>query len=265
MGQDALSIGANVFQFFTRNPRGSQAKAIQPKDVEALLNLAKENDFGPMVAHAPYTLNPASVEPKISSLAREILRDDFQRLSLTPEAFYNLHPGCHLGRGSEAGMASTMELLNAIYPEDASTMILLETMAGKGTEIGRRFEELAHMLSQFKFPERMGVCFDTCHVHDAGYDLVNDLEGVLHEFDQVVGLNRIKAIHLNDSLNPKASHKDRHAKLGEGRMGLDALIRVISHPKLAGRPIILETPNDLSGYAKEIQLIKQTLSLDTGK
>jgi deoxyribonuclease-4 len=261
MGQEALGLGANVFQFFTRNPRGSKAKALKPEDVAALLKLTEEKGFGPLVAHAPYTLNTASVDPRTQGLAQDILKDDFERLAFMPKVLYNLHPGCHLGRGAQAGMDSTMELLNNAYPDNLENPILLETMAGKGTELGRTFEELAYMLAKFKFPERVGVCFDTCHVHDAGYDLINDLEGVLEEFDRVVGLKKIKAIHLNDSLNPKSSHKDRHAKLGEGQMGLDTLIKVISHPQLAGRPIILETPNDLPGYAKEIRLLKETLGL----
>jgi deoxyribonuclease-4 len=258
-GQEALTVGANVFQFFTRNPRGASAKKFDPQDAAALLKLALENGFGPLVAHAPYTLNLASVDPRVASLARDVLRDDFQRLASFPGTLYNLHPGCHLGRGAREGMDSAMELLSEAYPEDSETVVLLETMAGKGSEIGRTFEELAYMLEKFKRPERIGVCFDSCHAHDAGYDLVEDLEGVLAEFDRVVGLKRILAIHLNDSQNLKGAHKDRHAKLDEGRIGLAALAKFASHPRLAGRPIILETPNDPPGFAREIRLLREYL------
>jgi deoxyribonuclease-4 len=261
MGRQALELGANTFQFFTRNPRGSRAKAIDNDDVRAFLDLAVVNGFGPLVAHAPYTLNPASIDPKISELARIILTDDFNRLSLLPGVFYNFHPGCHLGRGAEAAMDTAIELLNEVFPENLNNTVLLETMAGKGTEIGRTFEELAYMLGKFKCPERIGVCFDTCHVFDGGYDLVGDLDGVLKEFERTVGLTKIKAVHLNDSLNALSSRKDRHAKIGEGQIGLEALVKVISHPKLVNRPVILETPNDLDGYAVEIKLLKKELGL----
>jgi deoxyribonuclease-4 len=258
-GQEALSLGANCFQFFTRNPRGSRAKPISVKDALGLLALAKSNGFGPLVAHAPYTLNLSSVDPRVAALAKDFLKDDAARLALLPGALYNLHPGCHLGRGAEAGMDSAMSLLNEAWPKESTTTVLLETMAGKGSEIGRTFEELAFMLSRFKNPDKIGVCFDTCHAHEAGYDLVNDLEGVLAEFDRLIGLERILAIHLNDSLNPLGAHKDRHAKIGQGAIGLTALAKVVSHPNLAGRPIILETPNDSPGYAEEIRLIRMTL------
>jgi deoxyribonuclease-4 len=262
MGQEAIKLGANTLQFFTRNPRGSRAKELVDSDVAGFLSLSQEQGFGPIVAHAPYTLNPAAFEPRIASLAKTILTDDFKRLSQLPGVLYNLHPGSHLGHGPEAGMDQTMDLLNAVYPEDGQTVILLETMAGKGNEIGRNFEELAYMVGKFKFPEKIGVCLDTCHIHDGGYDIVGDLDGVLADFDRTVGLNKLLAIHLNDSLNPLNSHKDRHAKIGEGTIGLKALVKIITHPKLSGRPIILETPNDLPGYEREIKLLKKEAGLN---
>jgi deoxyribonuclease-4 len=260
-GKEAESLGANVFQFFTRNPRGSQAKKLDPKDAKALISFAKEKGFGPLVAHAPYILNPASNDERIRNLARGVLLDDFKRLAFFPGAMYNLHPGCHMGRGSEAAMEATMDLLNETYPRESEITVLLETMAGKGTEIGWSFKELAYMLERFKAPEKIGVCFDSCHVSDAGYDLFGDLDGVLAEFDQEVGVERILAIHLNDSQNLKGSRKDRHAKIGEGNLGLNALVKFIGHPLLKGRPIILETPNDPAGYAHEIRLLKDALGL----
>jgi deoxyribonuclease-4 len=261
LGREALSLGANTCQFFTRNPRGARGRELRPTDVASFLQLAAAHGFGPMVAHAPYTLNPASQDPRVASLAQDILRDDFRRLALMPGIFYNLHPGCHLGRGAQAGMDKAMELLSQVYPEDGKTVVLLETMAGKGTELGRDFAELAYMLGRFQYPDRIGVCLDTCHVHDAGYDLIEDLEGVLREFDQTIGLARLKVIHLNDSLSPRGARKDRHAKIGQGLIGLSTLARLISHPSLAGRPVVLETPNDPPGFAAEIELIRKTLGL----
>jgi deoxyribonuclease-4 len=259
-GEEALELGANVFQFFTRNPRGGKAKELNLKDLAALIELTKKEGFGPLVAHAPYTLNPASLDPKVSQFARLALKEDLERLENFPGVLYNLHPGCHLGRGEKAGLDATMELLNEVSP-GFKTMILLETMAGKGTELGQTFESLKYALTKFHDQKRIGVCFDVCHVHDAGYDLVDDLEGVIAEFDRVVGLDKLMALHLNDSKNPKGSRKDRHAKIGEGQIGQEALVKIISHPLLAGRPIILETPNEPVGYAKEIRLLKDALEV----
>ncbi|MDR1871045.1 MAG: deoxyribonuclease IV [Deltaproteobacteria bacterium] len=264
-GKEAIGLGANVFQFFTRNPRGSKAKELDLEDVQALLRLAKEEGFGPLVAHAPYTLNPASFVPRVAKITRDLLGDDFVRLASLPGAFYNLHPGNYLDKDPQAGMDQTMALLNEIYPKDSKTVVLLETMAGKGTEIGRSFEELAYMLERFKRPEMIGVCLDTCHIFDAGYDIVADLDGVVKALDKVIGLDKLKAIHLNDSLNEMGSRKDRHAKIDEGQIGLTALVAVLAHPQLSGRPVILETPNELPGYAKEIKLLKDSLAKGQGQ
>lgn len=260
MGRTALSIGANTFQFFTRNPRGSKAKAIDPADVAAFLALAAENEFGTLVAHAPYTINPCSKDEHTREFARMTLADDLKRMEHLPGNVYNFHPGSHTGQGMETGIAQIAETLNAILTPGLRTTVLLETMSGKGSEVGGRFEELREILDRCERPERLGVCLDTCHVHDAGYDLVNDLDGVLTEFDRVIGLSRLRALHINDSKNPCGAHKDRHEVIGGGYIGLEALRRVVWHPALAGLPMVLETPNELSGYAAEIRLLRENVN-----
>lgn len=256
MGRDALNIGADTFQFFTRNPRGSRAKAIDPEDARALRALAEEHRFAVLLAHAPYTLNACSADAGTREFARETMADDLERMEYLPGSCYNFHPGSHTGQGAETGIAQIAAMLNAILKPEQSTTVLLETMAGKGTEVGRSFEELRAILDRVELREKMGVCLDTCHVSDAGYDIINDLDGVLEEFDRVIGLERLRAVHLNDSKNPPGSHKDRHEKIGEGQIGFEALARIINHPKLRGLPFYLETPNDLDGYAREIALLR---------
>ena len=256
MGRTALSIGANTFQFFTRNPRGSKAKAIDPADVAAFLALAAENEFGTLVAHAPYTINPCSKDEHTREFARMTLADDLKRMEHLPGNVYNFHPGSHTGQGMETGIAQIAETLNAILTPDIRTTVLLETMSGKGSEVGSRFEELREIIDRVELSDKLGVCLDTCHVSDAGYDIADDLDGVLTEFDRVIGLERLKAVHINDSLNPRGTHKDRHARIGEGCLGAEALGRVVRHPALQGLPFVLETPNELAGYAREIALLK---------
>ncbi len=256
MGRTALSIGANTFQFFTRNPRGSKAKAIDPADVAAFLVLAAENEFGTLVAHAPYTINPCSKDEHTREFARMTLADDLKRMEHLPGNVYNFHPGSHTGQGMETGIAQIAETLNAILTPGLRTTVLLETMSGKGSEVGSRFEELREIIDRVELSDKLGVCLDTCHVSDAGYDIADDLDGVLTEFDRVIGLERLKAVHINDSLNPRGSHKDRHARIGEGCLGAEALGRVVRHPALQGLPFVLETPNELAGYAREIALLK---------
>lgn len=257
MGKEALELGADVFAFFTRNPRGGKAKAIDPEDVRAFLALKESHGIGRLVAHAPYTLNPCAARDEVRRFAREAMTDDLQRMEYTPGNYYNLHPGSHVGQGAERGIALIAELLNEVITPEQTTTVLLETMSGKGTEVGRSFEELAAILAQLRHPEKVGICLDTCHVWDGGYDIVSDLTGVLQHFDTVIGLERLRAIHLNDSLNPLASHKDRHARLGEGCIGLDALTAIVRHPRLRELPFILETPNDHDGYAREIACMRQ--------
>lgn len=257
MGRTALSIGANTFQFFTRNPRGSRAKAIDPKDAEAFLALAKENGFGTLVAHAPYTINPCSKDEHTREFARMTLADDLKRMEHIPGNVYNFHPGSHTGQGIETGIGQIAETLNAILTPDIRTTVLLETMSGKGSEVGSRFEELREIIDRVELSDKLGVCLDTCHVSDAGYDIADDPDGVLTEFDRVIGLDRLRAVHVNDSLNPRSSHKDRHARIGEGCLGAEALGRVVRHPALQGLPFVLETPNELPGYAREIALLKE--------
>lgn len=256
MGRTALSIGANTFQFFTRNPRGSKAKAIDPADVAAFLALAAENEFGTLVAHAPYTINPCSKDEHTREFARMTLADDLKRMEHLPGNVYNFHPGSHTGQGMETGIAQIAETLNAILTPDIHTTVLLETMSGKGSEVGSRFEELREIIDRVALSDKLGVCLDTCHVSDAGYDIADDLDGVLTEFDRVIGLERLKAVHINDSLNPRGTHKDRHARIGEGCLGAEALGRVVRHPALQGLPFVLETPNELPGYAREIARLK---------
>lgn len=256
MGMEALSIGANYFQFFTRNPRGSKAKEIDPEDVLRLRKLMHENNISGALAHAPYTLNPASKDEKVRQFAEEVMRDDLQRLELMPGTFYNLHPGSHVGQGIDEGIRLVIDLLNKVMWKDQKTIVLLEAMAGKGTELGRSFEELKMILDGVEHKDRIGVCIDSCHISDAGYDIVNDLDGVLEEFDRIIGLNWLKAVHINDSINEIGSGKDRHAKIGEGTLGLDTFERLINHPSLRDLPFVLETPNDIEGYKKEIELLK---------
>lgn len=256
MGKQALKLGADTFAFFTRNPRGGKAKEIDPSDVEAFLLLKEKNGFGPLVAHAPYTMNPCAAKENVRQFTKEMLADDLKRMEYIPGNFYNLHPGSHVGQGEETGIRLIAEVLNEAMTKEQQTTVLLETMAGKGTEIGRSFEQLRAILDQVKCQEKIGVCLDTCHVWDAGYDIVGDLDGVLEEFDRVIGLDRLYAVHLNDSKNDRESHKDRHEKLGEGYLGKEAIERIINHPKLQGRPFILETPNDDDGWTEEIAMLR---------
>lgn len=255
MGETALEIGADTFQFFTRNPRGSQAKDIDPQDAAALRALMEEHRFAPVIAHAPYTLNPASADEKTREFAWQTMQDDLKRMEYLPGNLYNFHPGSHVGQGIEKGIELIIAMLNEILTKNQTTTVLLETMAGKGSEIGRSFDELKRILDGVKLNEKMGVCLDTCHVHDAGYSLAV-LDGTLTEFDKQIGLSRLKAVHLNESLNPRGAHKDRHAVIGQGQIGTDVLTRVINHPALRNLPFCLETPNDLAGYAGEIKLLR---------
>ena len=256
MGKEADSINATTFQFFTRNPRGGKAKDIDPTDVDKFLSYAKEHDIQKILAHAPYTLNACSADEGIRVFAKETMADDLRRMEYTPGNCYNFHPGSHVGQGAEIGITMIADMLNEILTADMTTTVLLETMAGKGSEVGKEFEELREIIDRVELKEKMGVCLDTCHVWDGGYDIVNDLDGVIARFDDVIGLDRLKAIHLNDSMNVLGAHKDRHAKIGEGEIGLDALVRVINHPCLKNLPFYLETPNEIPGYAKEINLLR---------
>ncbi len=262
MGETAQSIGANTFQFFTRNPRGGKAKDLDMADVNAFLAFAEEHGIGQLVAHAPYTLNACGAEPRVREFAREVMADDLQRMEAVPGNYYNFHPGSHVGQGIDEGIRIIAELLNDLLTPDLHTTVLLETMAGKGSEVGGSFNELRRIIDALKLPEKVGVCLDTCHVNDAGYDVVGNLDGVLEEFDKNIGLQRLKAIHLNDSLNPLGAHKDRHAVIGGGHIGTEALARVINHPLLRNLPFLLETPNELDGYAREIALLKSLRTED---
>ena len=257
MGQEALAMKANTFAFFTRNPRGGRAKDIDLNDVKAFLTLAKEHQFAKLVAHAPYTMNLCAAKENVRTFANEMLADDLKRMESTPGNYYNFHPGSHVGQGSEQGITIIAEALNRVLSPDQTTTVLLETMAGKGTEVGRNFGELRAIIDRVELKDKLGVCLDTCHIWDGGYDIVNDLDGVLAEFDRTIGIDRLKAVHLNDSMNGLGTHKDRHAKIGEGNIGLAALTRVINHPHLRELPFILETPNDNSGYAKEIEILRE--------
>lgn len=256
MGKEALGIGANTFQFFTRNPRGGKAKAIDKKDVEALLEITKNNGFAKLLAHAPYTLNACSADEKTREFALGMMIDDLERMEYLPGNLYNFHPGSHVKQGVEVGINYIVDQLNAVIKPEQTTTILLETMAGKGTEIGRSFEEIAEIISRVELKDHMGVCLDTCHVYDAGYDIVKELDEVLEKFDKIIGLDKLCAIHLNDSKNPFESHKDRHEKIGEGSIGIDAITKIINHPKLRHLPFFLETPNEIEGHAEEIKLLK---------
>lgn len=257
MGKQAVKLGADTFAFFTRNPRGGRAKEINPEDVERFLEISRERGFAKLVAHAPYTLNACAAREEVRRFARETFADDLRRMEYTPGQYYNFHPGSHVGQGPEEGVRLIADMLNTCLTQEQTTTVLLETMAGKGTEMGRSFEELRQILDQVKLSEKMGVCLDTCHVWDAGYDIVQDLDGVLEQFDRIIGLHRLKAIHINDSMNPLGSRKDRHAKIGEGQIGLEAFCRIVRHPALQGLPFILETPNDDEGWAAEIALLRE--------
>ncbi len=257
MGERAAALGANTFAFFTRNPRGGSAKAIEESDIAAFHAFCAEHGIDKIVAHAPYTLNPCAEKPNVREFAHTVFADDLQRMEHTPGQYYNFHPGSHVGQGVETGIAKTAEVLNEVLFPDMHTTVLLETMAGKGSEIGATFEQLREILDRVTLNEHMGVCLDTCHVLDGGYDIVNDLDGVLTEFDKTIGLSRLKAVHLNNSMYGLSSHKDRHAKIVDGQMPLEAIVRVIRHPALRGLPFILETPNDEAGYAAEIALLRE--------
>ncbi len=257
MGKEALSIGANTFQFFTRNPRGGKAKDIDEKDIDELLKIMKENNFAKILAHAPYTLNGCSADENTRKFATEMMADDLVRMEYLPNNLYNFHPGSHVKQGIDVGIDYIVEMLNKVLKPEQTTTVLLETMAGKGTEIGRSFEEIAKIIDRVELNDHLGVCLDTCHVYDAGYDILNNLDNVLEEFDKIIGLDRLKAIHLNDSKNPFHSHKDRHEKIGEGSLGLEGISKIINHPKLRHLPFFLETPNELDGYKAEIELLRK--------
>ena len=257
MGREAVSIGANTFQFFTRNPRGGSARAVEEKDVAAYHAFAAESGIGVILAHAPYTLNGCSADPAIRDFATRTMKDDLCRMEYLPGNLYNFHPGSHVGQGVDAGIEMIAAMLNAILWEDMHTTVLLETMAGKGSEVGGSFEELRAILDRVALSGHMGVCLDTCHVHDAGYDIAGDLDGVLTRFDKAVGLDKIRAVHINDSKNPLGARKDRHEKIGLGAIGTEAILRVMTHPALRDKPFYLETPNELEGYAREIAMLKE--------
>ncbi|MDO4602466.1 MAG: deoxyribonuclease IV [Eubacteriales bacterium] len=257
MGRQMVKNGGNTLAFFTRNPRGGKAKELDMKDVEKFLAITEENHFGKLVAHAPYTMNACAAKEDLRDFAREIMTDDMKRMEATPGNYYNFHPGSHVGQGIEIGIQKIAEILNDVLTEEQSTTVLLETMAGKGSEVGGRFEEIRAIMELVEQKEKLGVCLDTCHVWDAGYDIVNHLDEVLEEFDRIIGLSNLKAIHLNDSMNGLGSHKDRHAKIGQGEIGLEALSAITRHPALKGIPFILETPNDDAGWAEEIALLRE--------
>lgn len=257
MAKQAVSIGANTFQFFTRNPRGGKAKEINEDDVKAFLQYSKEHEINKILAHAPYTLNACSADSGIREFAKNTMADDLKRMEYTPGNYYNFHPGSHVGQGVEVGIDFIAEMLNEILTKDQTTIVLLETMSGKGSEVGRNFEELKAIIDKVKLKDKLGVCLDTCHIWDGGYDVVNNFDGVLNEFDKIIGLEKLKAIHLNDSKNDLASHKDRHEKIGEGKIGLDAISKIINNDRIKDLPFYLETPNEIDGYEREIELLKK--------
>lgn len=260
MGKDAVSIGANTFAFFTRNPRGGKAKAISEPDIEGLKKILEEGGFGKLVAHAPYTLNPCSATDKTRDFALMAMKEDLERMEYLPGNYYNFHPGSHVGQGVDKGIELICDVLNQVMWEEQSTIVLLETMAGKGSEVGSKFEEIARIIEGTNIKDKIGVCLDTCHVSDGGYDINEHLEEVLDEFDRIIGLDKLKALHINDSKNPLGAHKDRHACIGDGYIGLENIIKVISHPKLIGLPCILETPQeDLDGYKNEITMLRDNI------
>lgn len=256
MAKEAISIGANTFQFFTRNPRGGQAKPIDENDIKAFLEYSKENGINVILAHAPYTLNACSADPEIREFAKNTMADDLKRMEYTPGNYYNFHPGSHVQQGVEIGTNYIIEMLNQVLTKEQTTTVLLETMAGKGSEIGRTFEEIKAIIDRVDLKEKLGVCLDTCHIWEGGYDIVTDFDSVLDEFDKVIGLDKLKTIHLNDSKNDKAAHKDRHEKIGEGKIGLDAITKIINNERVKDLPFYLETPNELDGYKKEIEMLK---------
>lgn len=260
MGKDALKLGADTLQFFTRNPRGANAKKIDENDTKAFVNLMQQNNFGKIIAHAPYTLNPCSADENTRNFALKIFKDDLSRMEYIPNNYYNFHPGSHTGQGVDIGINQIANMLNKSLTENQSTIVLLETMAGKGTEIGRSFQELQAIIDKVELKNKIGVCLDTCHIFDAGYDIVNNLDGVLKEFNSVIGLDRLKAVHLNDSKNAMGSHKDRHETIGNGNIGLSAMFKIVNHPLLQGLPFCLETPNDADGYKKEIQMLRENIN-----
>lgn len=261
MAKEAISINADTLQFFTRNPRGGRAKDIDEEDAGRYRRLAAEHGFGKVVAHAPYTLNPCSKDAKVREFAHMAMADDLMRMEYVPGNYYNFHPGSHVGQGTEKGIELISDLLNLILRPEQSTVVLLETMAGKGSEIGGKFEELRAIIDRVRLKDKIGVCLDTCHVHDAGYDIAKDIDGVLAEFDSVIGLEKLKAIHINDSKNPLGAAKDRHAKIGEGYIGKEAFARIINHPLLQGLPFVLETPQeDLAGYGREIEMLRNMIT-----
>ncbi len=257
MGKQAIKLGANTFAFFTRNPRGGKAKEIDREDVDKLLTLMQEHQFGKLVAHAPYTMNLCAARENVRSFSIEMFRDDMQRMEYVPGNYYNFHPGSHVGQGAEKGIEMIAEALNDVLFEQQQTTVLLETMAGKGSEVGRSFQELRQIIDRVELDEKLGVCLDTCHIWDGGYDIVDHLDDVLQEFDDIIGLDRLKAVHLNDSMNPREAHKDRHEKIGQGHLGIEAITRIINHPALKELPFILETPNDDEGYRAEIALLRK--------
>ena len=257
MAKQAVEIGANTFQFFTRNPRGGQAKPIDEKDVQEFLQYSKQNGIEVILAHAPYTLNACSADEKIREFAKMIMSDDLKRMEYTPGNYYNFHPGSHVGQGVEVGIEYIVDMLNGILTPEQTTIVLLETMSGKGSEIGRSFEELKTIIDKVHLKDKIGVCLDTCHIWDGGYDVVNDFDNVLDEFDKIIGLDKLKAIHLNDSMNDFEAHKDRHAKIGEGKIGLDAIVKIINNDRIKDLPFFLETPNELDGYKKEIEILRK--------
>ena len=258
MGNQAKQIGANTFAFFTRNPRGGSAKQVNPEDANKFLESC--SNFGKLVAHAPYTMNPCSADEKIREFSKNAMADDLKRMEFIPNNYYNFHPGSHVKQGAEIGIELISKQLNEVLTPEQSTIVLLETMSGKGSEVGRNFEEIRAIIDRVELNNKLGVCLDTCHIWDGGYDIVNNPDGVIEEFDRIIGLNRLKAIHLNDSLNPLGSHKDRHAKIGAGYIGADALVKFINRSELKGLPVILETPNDMDGYAKEIKFLRENYS-----
>lgn len=256
MGKEALSLGANTFQYFTRNPRGGKVRTFDEADMKALEAFMAEHNFGKILGHAPYTLNACAADPSLRQFAKNMMREDLERLEFLPNQLYNFHPGSHVKQGVDQGIEYIVEALNEVMFEGMHTTVLLETMAGKGTEVGRTFEEIARIIDGVKLKDYIGVCMDTCHIHEGDYDIIGDLDGVIESFDKIVGLDRLHAIHLNDSKNPRGAHKDRHEKIGEGHIGLEAITKVINHPALRNLPFYLETPNELDGYAKEIALLR---------
>lgn len=256
MGKEALSLGANTFQYFTRNPRGGKARTFDEADMKALETFMAEHNFGKILGHAPYTLNACAADPSLRQFAKNMMREDLERLEFLPNQLYNFHPGSHVKQGVDQGIEYIVEALNEVMFEGMHTTVLLETMAGKGTEVGRTFEEIARIIDGVKLKEYIGVCMDTCHIHEGDYDVIGDLDGVIDSFDKIVGLDSLHAIHLNDSKNPRGAHKDRHEKIGEGHIGLEAITNIINHLALRNLPFYLETPNELDGYAKEIALLK---------